>query len=65
MHTGFCRLHWIMLVMHWRCRTSKIVNAVNFNIEWEGDIMAYQFKLRVTNQVDHAVLATRIKIVNT
>src|SRR5262245_6652880 len=51
MHTCFCRLHWIALVVDRRCRASHVVALVDLDIEGKCDIMADEFKVRVVEQV--------------
>jgi hypothetical protein len=50
-HTGFRRLHWVVLVVDRRSRTCEIVNLIDFHVEWEGDIVPDQFEMRMNDQV--------------
>ena len=39
MNTGFCRLHWVMLIVDGRGWTCKIIDFVHLNVEGKRYVM--------------------------
>src|SRR5450631_614613 len=50
-HAGLRRLHWVMLVMDGGCWASKIVNLIDFQIDWECYVVANELKTLVLEQM--------------
>src|SRR6185295_9539879 len=53
MHTGFDRLHRVVLVMHRRGRAGEIVDLVDLDEERKGDVVADQLEVLVIEQRLH------------
>src|SRR5438132_8205607 len=45
------RLHWVVLIMNWRCRARQIIDLIDFDVEWECHVMTDQFEGTVVKQV--------------
>jgi hypothetical protein len=50
--------------MHWACWAGQVEDAVNFNVKWEGNVMTYELKVGVTQQVGHIAFAACEEVVN-
>jgi hypothetical protein len=50
-HAGLDRLHGIELVVHRRGRAGQVEDAIDLDIEREGDVVAHHLEARVVEQV--------------
>ena len=64
-HGGFCGLNWIELVMDRRGRACQIVDFIDLDIQWKGNVVAHKLKLLVVKQVEDVAFITGKKVVHT
>lgn len=49
--------------MWWRCRASEVVDLIDLEFEWLGDVVADELKIRVIEQVHDIAFAAREEVV--
>jgi hypothetical protein len=54
-----------MLIMNWRCGASEVVDLVHLHIEWERDVVAYEFETRMPREVVNIAFGARKEIIET
>jgi hypothetical protein len=50
-HTGFCGLNRVMLIVHRACRASHVEDTVDLKVDGEGYIVPYQLEPRMVQKV--------------
>ena len=63
-HAGLGRLDGVVLVVHGARRAGQVVDAIDLDIEGEGDVMSHQFKVWLAEQVIHVALSAREVVVD-
>jgi hypothetical protein len=62
---GLSGLHGIMLIVDWRHGASQIVNIVDFDIQWESNVMPNHLEIFVVKKVFDISPRAREEIVDT
>jgi hypothetical protein len=58
-------LHGVTLVVNGRRRGRQVVNAIYFDVERKGDVVAHDFEVFVVQKVSNILSTARVKVVNT
>ena len=64
MYACLGRLYRIALVVDGRCGTSEVVNFVDLDVEGEGNVMAQQLEVGMSDEMRDVVLGPRKEIVD-
>ena len=65
MNTGLGGLNRIKLIVNGTGRAGQVVNLVDFDVQWKGNVMANQLETRVAKQWNHVVPVASEEVVNT
>lgn len=65
MNAGLGGLHWIMLIMHWRCWTRHVVDFIDFEIQRKSDIVPDKLEPLIVQQMQNIFSSTGVKIIHT
>ena len=64
-NAGLGCLHRVVLIVHGRCRAGEIENAVDLDIQRKGDVVAHQFKARITQKMGNVSFVAGEEVVYT
>jgi hypothetical protein len=40
-------LYWVVLIVNRRCRAGEVIDLVDLDKQWKGDVMAHEFEARI------------------
>ena len=63
MHTGFCGLNRVMLVVHSACRAGHVEDTVYLKVDGEGDVVPYQLEPGMVQKVFDVGFCARKKVI--
>ena len=63
MHTGFCGLNRVMLVVHRACRAGHVEDTVDLKVDGEGDVVPYQLEQGMVQKVFDVGFCARKKVI--